>query len=153
MAAAAPQPVLEVRGARQAAAHLLELGERGADIRPIADQVRTVYRRSNARRFGSDGRGSWPPLAASTLAQKRKAGAPEAPLQRTRALVRSLTGDDGAVDERQPTALRFGTTLAYARYHDHGTKRMPKRAPVDLSEAEHAEIAKIVSAHVKGGEL
>jgi phage gpG-like protein len=148
-----PEPILEVRGAGKAAADLAELGVRGSDIRRVADDVRAVYRKSNARRFASSGLGAWPALADSTLERKQRGGYPSQTLVRSGDLARSLTSTRAPdqIDERDPAALRFGTTLPYAGYHDTGTGGEKKRELVELTAAEHDEISRLVSDYIANG--
>ena len=149
-----PEPVIEVRGARKAAVDLAALGERGSDIRRVSEQVRSVYRKSNERRFASNGLGSWPALAPSTVERKARAGAVAPPMVRTGALERSLTAPRASdqVDRRDKTEFRFGTTLSYAVYHDTGTGGEKKRELVELTASEREQISRLISGYVARAE-
>ena len=146
----APQPMIEVRGARKAAVDLAELGERGSDIRRVSEKVRAIYRKSNERRFASMGLGSWSPLADSTKERKRRGGYDARAMRRTGALERSLTAPRASdqVDRRDKTEFRFGTTLPYAGYHDSGTGGEKKRELVELTPAERHEVSRLISAYI-----
>jgi len=65
---------------------------------------------------------SWPPLAESTLVQKRKKGYSGTPLIRTGNLRQSFrpfsTNDTAGV----------GSEVRYSQYHETGTSRLPQRA-------------------------
>jgi phage gpG-like protein len=145
-----PEPMIEVRGARKAAVDLAELGERGSDIRRVSEKVRSIYRKSNERRFASNGLGSWPGLAASTVERKSRGGYDARPMRRSGALERSLTAPRAAdqVDRRDKTEFRFGTTLPYAAYHDTGTGGEKKRELVELTPAERQEVSRLISTYV-----
>ena len=146
----APQPTIEVRGARKAAIDLHELGERGSDIRRVSEKVRAIYRKSNERRFGSNGLGAWPELADSTKDRKRRGGYDPRPMRRSGALERSLTSPRAAeqIDRRDKTEFRFGTTLGYAAYHDTGTGGEKRRELLELTAAERNEVSRLISEYV-----
>lgn len=146
----APQPTIEVRGARKAAVDLTELGERGSDIRRVSEKVRAVYRKSNERRFASMGLGSWPGLADSTIERKRRGGYDPRAMRRTGALERSLVSPRAAdqIDRRDKTEFRFGTTLSYAGYHDTGTGGEKKRELVELTSSERLEVSTLIREYI-----
>lgn len=146
----APEPVIEIQGARKAAVDLHALGERGSDIRRVSEKVRSVYRRSTTRRFASMGLGSWPQLATSTLERKRRGGYDTQAMRRTGDLERALTAPRASnqIDRRDRTEFRFGTTLPYAPYHDAGTGGEKRRELIELTANERAEISRLISAYV-----
>jgi len=146
----APEPMIEVRGARKAAVDLHQLGERGSDIRRVSEKVRSIYRRSNERRFASMGLGSWPALADSTVERKRRGGYDPRAMRRSGALERALTSPRARdqVDVRDPSEFRFGTTLPYAGYHDAGTGGEKRRELVELTAAERAEVSRLISDYI-----
>lgn len=148
------EPQIEVRGQRKAAIDLRQLGERSSDIRRVSEKVRSIYRKSNERRFDTSGSGTWPPLAADTKERKARAGLDPRPMRATGALYRSLTSPRASdqVDRRDPTEFRFGTTLPYARFHDLGTGGEKKRELIELTPAEQHQIRKIVSAYIARAE-
>ena len=150
----APQPMIEIRGARKAAVDLSELGERGSDIRRVSEKVRSIYRKSNERRFASNGMGSWPALAPATVERKARAGAIAPPMVRTGDLERSLTSARASdqIDRRDKTEFRFGTTLSYAGYHDSGSGGMKRRELVELTASERNQVSKLISAYVSRAE-
>lgn len=85
-------------------------------------------------RFATEGGGTWPPLAASTILDKERHGFPEFPLIRTGALYESLTDADQAA-VITPWTMTWGTDVPYAKYHqgfqdDAGTPTDPGRPPV-----------------------
>jgi phage gpG-like protein len=140
---------VKVRGATEAQQHLDQLGERGGDIRPIAHQVEAVVHRSNERRFDTRGLGSWPADSPDTEAEKSGGSV----LVDSGALKRSLTSSGGgAVSKEHPTALSFGTSVPYARFHQYGTRNMPKRKLIDLTASDRKKITDLISRYVaKGG--
>jgi phage gpG-like protein len=144
---------VEQKGAYEAAAHLHRLGARGADIRPTQERVRGVYLQSTERRFRSRGDGTWPPLQDSSRERKARAGVDPRPLRWTQALFESLTLQSGPdqINQADPTEMRFGTDVPYARFHDRGAG-VPRRKLIELRPAEQKQIAGIVEKYVAKGE-
>ena len=141
------------KGATEAAVDLRRLGERGSDIRRVSEKVRTVYRRSNDRRYQTGGLGSWAPLADTTLERKARDGyGAMPPMMRTRALYKSLTAARASdqVDVRDPTAFRFGTTVPYAGAA--GAAGGKKRRLIDLTASEEREINGYISRYIAKNE-
>lgn len=145
------QPTVEVHGAKQAAVDLKALGDRASDIRRLSERVRSIYRKSNERRFS--GGAGWPPLDPDTIERKQRAGYVSGIERRTGALHRALTSARAAdqIDVRDPTEFRFGTTLRYAKFQQ-GTKTQPPRDLIDLTPAERRQIDELISKWIARGQ-
>jgi phage gpG-like protein len=149
------EPAIEQRGAGVAAVHLARMGKRARDVRDASYKVRTVFRKAEESRFRSNGAGTWQGLADSTRQRKAAMGQDPRILRATGALYKSLTAPRASnqVDERKPDALRFGTSVPYAAFHDTG-RGVPRRQLIDLTGAERRaiedEIAKYVASETKG---
>jgi phage gpG-like protein len=92
------------------------------------------------------------PLAETTRARKRAQGLPSRALVATGALRDSLTSSSapGAVRSISREAFRFGTSVDYARYHQHGTRHMPKRRILDVDAGTQEAIGKYLRRYVRG---
>lgn len=75
--------------------------------------------------FSTEGFGEWPPLAASTLAEKRRKGFSSAPLVRTTVYRASSTGLRSTKVRRN--VIEITSQVPYAKYHELGTRYIPKR--------------------------
>ena len=96
------------------------------DLSPIIrEDVIPVVRERILRIFSSRGYGRWAPLRPSTIRGKGH----DLPLVETRRLRRSLTNeqDPEAIIQVRRRSLTYGTEVPYARYHEFGTRRMPRR--------------------------
>lgn len=104
--------------------------------------------RSRGTRWGTP----WKPLAASTLAEKARAGYPLAPLVRTGALRRDMTLRPLGFESFSQQGLALGTRVPYARFHQRGTKHMPARPIVNAAQvdAENAAGAAVKNWIVNG---
>jgi hypothetical protein len=143
------QPVIEVRGAQKAAVDLTAMAGRGSDIRRTSEKARAVYRKSNQRRFDTNGLGTWPDLKPATVEKKAREGSDARPLRESGALYKAMTSSRAShqIDERGPVEFRFGTTLPYAVY------QAPRgRDPLELQPAERDEISAIICAYVARNE-
>ena len=111
-----------------------------ADYRPIWPVVEDDFYAQEKDQFkseGAEGGEKWATLAPD-YAQWKEAHYPGKPiLERTGDLVSSLTNshDPNAVLVEQRKALTLGTRLAYAVFHQTGTKKMPARPEVQFREA------------------
>ncbi|HET7558881.1 MAG TPA: phage virion morphogenesis protein [Limnochordia bacterium] len=93
-------------------------------------QAQALMLRSVDQNFRSDGRPKWPPLAPSTVAQRRKGSS--RPLQDTGRLRVSVTAQDGtgAVRTVNDSVAIIGTTVKYARLmQEGGTINVPALTP------------------------
>ena len=99
------------------------------------------------------GGGTWAPLAAATVAERRRLGyGGEHPiLFRTGALAQSLAsrGAPGNVFEVSATTLEVGTEIAYAGYHQRGTRKMPRRPIVGFTWRRRAALVKRMADYVR----
>lgn len=143
---------VKAKGDDVASRHLTELAKRGEDPRPAFRQVVEDVRGAEADWFGSGGAGTWPPLAASTLEAKARAGYPSSALVATGALQRSLTikRGKGAVRSISKRQLRFGTKLYYGRFHDTGKGSPRRRVMIPLDAQARRAMVKDVRDHMMG---
>lgn len=83
---------------------------------------------ADAKRNFDEGHGPngevWPPLKRP----RKKGRSGEKPLRDTGVLMASLSaGRPGSISEVTPQGLRFGTSVAYASFHQRGTRTIPRR--------------------------
>lgn len=128
---------------------LLRFSEKARDLSDAWDEVADVIMEGESRLFDTQGRagaGGWAALAPATVADKARRGADPRVLHDSGALRASLTerGASGQVLEVRPDGLRFGTSVAYAAFHQHGTSRMPARPPLRLSETTRRKVVKVI---------
>lgn len=107
------------------------------------------------RQFGSRGarwRTAWPELAASTVHEKREQGYSTDTLVRTSDLLRSLADRPMSVERILPHEVTAGTRITYAKYHQYGTKRMPRRTLISAEQVarENAATSAVVSWIITG---
>lgn len=143
---------LSVHGDVQVSRRIVRFSEHAADARPAWRQIIRDLEGIEARQFASEGRygsGGWEPLAESTLARKHGGRI----LVDTGALLRSLTerAAPGAIREIHPDWMQFGTGVPYAGFHQHGTKRMPARKPVELPESDRRRVVKSLQRFLMTG--
>lgn len=137
---------IEETGAEQAAAHLAQMGERASDVRPAHALLQPVFAVDESRRFAVEGPG-WAQLSEDTQRIKAANGMDASILRATGALYDSLTRMAG-VSEGRRDALAFGTDVPYARFHQHGTRFMPKREPVGLSQSARQEMTQLLTTYI-----
>jgi phage gpG-like protein len=149
---------LSILGDTQVQRTFLRWQERVLDARPLWNQMRkdlNLIERVQFLTEGSHGSGGWAPLKPATIAGKKARGEEPWILRATEALFKSLTeeGADGAVFEPEREFMVFGTSIPYATFHMTGTRNMPARKPVQLTEIERTELTKMVQRFIVSGEV
>lgn len=128
-----------------------------------AKAIQEDFHALEARRFGAHGPG-WPSLSPATVQIKRRRGMPqpETPMYGTGDLMFSLAGTNKfTVFTVSPAEIVMGTSAPYAQYHQVGPRQirvfgrghaiLPQRKVVDITEADAARWAAIVSAALWAG--
>lgn len=142
---------LEILGVKQVNRALALSAAAIKDLRPVWEDIYDDFLRresvvfaaegnvgSKSREMGGGAWGPWAPLDPMYAARKRAKGFGSKILVRTGRLRDSLTtrGSADAVFEPSPLGMAVGTKTPYAGYHQTGTRHMPKREPVRISEAQ-----------------
>lgn len=109
---------------------LMRARRHGAKLQPIMDVVAEGLVADVSDQFESEGMGKWAPLAAATLAARRKRGRGAKILQDTGRFAGSIRAHAG------PNFAEATTDVAYAVYHvsDAPRSRIPLRNPFDLPD-------------------
>lgn len=147
-----------INGVTQVERKLATWGHNIADLTPAWEQVGESmldeFSLNMAEEGGRFGRASrWAPLAASTVAERQrlKLGGEHPILWRTGDLGMSLRerGAAGNVFQATPTGVTVGTSVAYAGYHQSGTRRMPARQIVGVSWRQKSVAVNILASYVR----
>jgi phage gpG-like protein len=122
---------------------LLRTAGRMVDAREAFLRIARLLRRGAERQFASDGAYGgtpWPPLAASTQAQKARLGLDPRILRATHRLADSLTEQSHPdhVEEVGADHLRYGSRVPYGVFHQSSAPRtrLPFRPPLRLPEQD-----------------
>ncbi len=78
----------------------------------------------------------------------RRKGSIDMPLRDSGLLMASVTAGD--IDEISGGALRYGTSLSYARYHQFGTRYIPRRQFLGLNDDLVARINDVIRKYLQG---
>ncbi|HWQ32545.1 MAG TPA: phage virion morphogenesis protein [Blastocatellia bacterium] len=118
------------------------------DLRQIWPGVITELRQIVREQYAGQGigpSGSWPRLARSTEAYKAKHFPGRQILVRTGRAYLSLTSNTAdSIVEAGPDTLSFGTRRQGQRFHQTGTRKMPRRAILDLNETQKTRLMKVI---------
>jgi phage gpG-like protein len=141
---------IEVFGDKQVERELLRIAK-APDMRRIAPRLGEYLQSVERSQFDSEGRtgsGGWAPLKPRTVATKAARGLDPRILRATNRLRKSLTNKTSpdAIFEFDADSMFFGTRVPYAAFHQTGTRRMPARKPVELSERSRRKVVKIIQA-------
>lgn len=133
------------------------------DFKPVFEKVAKLIYQDIKQNFTSGGSvaGGWTPLSRRYAEQKAKdfrAGLIKFNkiMYRTGRLADSLISPKGkdAVFEVTDTSLEIGTRVPYALAHQTGTKRLPQRRLVALSDGTRREIVRVFQKEaLKQGEF
>jgi phage gpG-like protein len=139
-------------GDKQVSRQLLRFGDRALAARPAFEAIGQMLLELEGQQFASEGHrasGGWEPLADSTLEHKHGPSI----LDETGELRASLTerGGPHQIWDVGDEFLLFGTDVDYASFHQTGTSRMPRRRPLELTEADRAGAVKILQRYIMTG--
>lgn len=112
---------------------------KGALTRKISIAWSRRMREFEKIQFITRGRGDWAPLSSAYA--KRKGFRGQGLLRLTDRLYRSLTtrgGENIAKLRRRGFGMEFtfGTSVEYAKFHQHGTSKMPQRKVIDITKSQ-----------------
>jgi phage virion morphogenesis protein len=130
----------QVHGFESATLRVSRLAAFRAD--PLLAILGNLLRGQTLRHFDQESgpAGKWADLQPSTIARKR-GGQILFDTGRLRGSIGIVAGHN---------QVEVGTSVAYARFHQHGTRKMVARRFVGLTAADHDEIERTVNAFMTG---
>lgn len=137
------------RGLMALEAHVSDL----SDAWSFVDQVfHDIVRQQFASEGGHGGR-PWAPLAQRTILARRQIGLGARPiLRRTGTLERSLTTlNSDALSVHTALQYRRGSLVEYGVFHQRGTRTMPARPPIELTNQDKEELVRPIRVYVRQG--
>lgn len=120
---------IRVTGVKKTVSRLMAMQARAQLFTPVLLKAKKQIQLANASNFATNGLpvGGWSPLSPQYAAWKmaRFPGAPT--MVQTGKLFASLTGANTSFETMTNTSISIGTTVEYAKFHQYGTTKMPKR--------------------------
>lgn len=141
----------DVAGDQQVNRTLSRFNRRVQDASPAFDEMADNLAVWNRRQFDTEGRsgsGGWRKLARKTLQAKRRKGITPRILVASGRLRDDLTRRPFGVERIGRQEMTVGTDRKYARFHQRGTATMPKRPPMELTEANRRQLTKILQKYL-----
>ncbi|MCA1571704.1 MAG: phage virion morphogenesis protein [Chloroflexi bacterium] len=140
---------VSVHGEKLVSRRILRLEHQALHAKPAFEAIGESLLRRERKLFateGASGGQAWAPLAAATIRAKAGKGQDPRILRATGALHSSLTDrtDSRNLFDADDDGIVFGSRLPYARYHQHGTRRMPQRRPLQLKEQQKRDVLRIL---------
>lgn len=127
-----------------------DMDDRSDEFKPIFRRMREYFENrwsGNILANGLDA-GGWKPLDAEYAAWKSVHFPGTPPMIQTGELFRSLKQLRGKPNEIDKRRAEFGTNIKYAKFHQYGTSKMPKREiiyePVEFRRDWGDKIAKYI---------
>lgn len=129
--------------AGEAIAMLERMAVRSKNFTSVFNFARNELRKANAANFSANGlpTGGWVPPEEDRA---------WTPLIETGRLFRSLTSLQGSPNEITPSYAIFGTKVEYAKFHQYGTREMPKRKVVFEPVGFAKKVGEKAAKHIVG---
>lgn len=131
-----------------------DMREQAHDLRPVFRWAKRELEKSYAANIAASGllAGGWDPLSPS-YALWKAARFPGAPMMvRTGRLFRSISElNDSSINVITKTSAQFGTTVEYAKFHQYGTSKMPKRKIVFEPRGFASDLGEKIAKYVVDG--
>lgn len=156
---------IDVFGTRVVSREILRKGKRVGDPRPLFQSLLDFIRKRVERTFsyqGAFGGKRWAPLKESTVRSKIRRNLSPKILHATHRLRDSLTQHtEDSIDKVTRKELRYGSKVPYGVFHQSKKPRkqgkdgpiLPRRPPVQFSEATRKELVKRMQRFIMTGEV
>lgn len=103
---------------------LLRMEARSRNLMPVLRDAKSMLEQSNRANFTAQG------LPSGSRWAARRSEATWPLMRRTGKLFQSLAQLNGPANDIGLQSATFGTSIEYARFHQNGTRKMPKRLVV-----------------------
>ena len=130
-----------------------DMMRRARDFRPVFEKIRDDLEELWSNNFLTNGlpSGGWAPLDPGYASWKSTHFPGMPPMIRTGRLFSSLGNLRGAPNEIDRTKATFGTNVKYAKFHQYGTTRMPKREIIFTPDVMRKKWADYARDYVRDG--
>lgn len=140
---------LQIEGEKQFDRALAGIEADFSDLRAEFSEVVKVLREHIKRQFAGEGAagssGQWKRLSEPYRTNKERRFPNALILELSGAMRDSLiTANTNTVLEMKPQEFAFGTRKPYAKFHQRGTPKMPRRPIIDLTETDKTAIVKAI---------
>lgn len=140
---------IDLDGWAEARQKIHDMRERARNFTPVWNEVLDWWAHQNRIHFGSRGgrwKTPWKELSPAYLAWKREEGWQGDILVRTSDLLRSLADRPLNIEVIAPLEVTAGTRLHYARFHQDGTRFMPRRRLINAAQVRAEGVVSQVAA-------
>ena len=143
----------KVRHEKEVKKMLSAMERRSKNFRPVFKKAQKMLEEANAENFAQAGlpSGGWKPLDAQYGSWKatRFPGVPT--MVRSGRLFRSVTNLSNPARIIDKTTAEFGTPIEYAKFHQYGTRKMPKRQVIFEPPSFARDLGREAADHVANG--
>lgn len=141
-----------IDGDRRVEQLLSEMVDRTHGVEPAWPGVGDVLAKAFTLQFDTEGNHllghQWAPLKPEYLRWKIRHGFDPRRLHKTGEMRRSLTSRPMAVEEYRPMSATFGTNDEKAPYHQHGTRFMPQRQIIAVTEDLADDVNSVLARYI-----
>lgn len=140
------------RGEESVKDFLDDMDRRSKNFKPVFRKAEEYLERANAANFTTLGLpvGGWKPLDAQYGAWKATNFPGMPPMRKSGELFQSLTNLNNSAKSVGLTTAEFGTKVEYAKFHQYGTNKMPKRKIVFEPPRFARDIGVEAAKHIVG---
>lgn len=146
---------IDGRSLTQVRRKIQDMRKRADNLTAAWETFLTWFANQNRQQFGTRGerwRTIWPELAPVTVIEKRREGFYTDILVRTSDLLRSVSDRPLSKELVLPHEVQAGTNVSYAKYHQFGTRYMPRRRLFDAVEIEReGALSSVISSWIVTG--
>ncbi len=143
----------EFYGDKQVNRKLARVQEDIQDFTPAWEAMADDFQAAAQAQFastGATGSGGWAPLSPVYAAWKARRFPGQPILVRSGRLRDTLTKRPFGVERIDPQQMAIGSDVSYGLFHQKGTSKMPRRRPVELTEANRRLMVKRAQQHAFG---
>lgn len=143
-------------GEAQLSRTLARITQRIDDWSPAFNAIADQLAEENRKQFQTEGQhasGGWPALSPAYRVWKEKNYPGKPILQRSGALFKALTERPFGSEHIGPSSMSIGVgdEIPYAKYHQQGTAKMPRRRPLELTAQARNRMMKTMQRYAITG--
>ena len=144
---------VDTEGIEETVDDLEDIADRGKDFRPVFRKIADDVAKSSAENFTTQGLpvGGWAPLDTQYAAWKSKHAPGAPPMIRSGNLFRSVSQSRGVALDINKHRASYGTKVEYAKFHQYGTTKMPKRQIIFVPQDADREWSGMAKDYVVDG--
>lgn len=141
-----------ITGDRRVRQLLSEMADRATGVEAAWPGVGDVIAEAMVEQFATDGAylngAVWAPLKPPYVRWKINHGFNPRKLRKTEAMEASLISRPMAIEQYRPMSATFGTDDEKAAFHQNGTKHMPQRKIINVTDELADDVSSVLARYI-----